>query len=478
MKLLFIFYLLCTIFPEQKGDFFYIGRFLYINNISRTFNYLTVSTADGFYVYDISGDKLLMSSWVKGGVKCAVFYNDRVYLITQDNRLAIYDGFLKRMEYTAFLHRPKSIGINGEVISVIDGESMRFFTRDGVEMKSSQDTLGMFWCGEKVNLKKDDNSILFLTPFKKYNPNVGWIDYSVFYPWMNLLYVGTLGDGIIIFDLQLKLPLDSLKLGLPEAEFRKILPCRENLWIISKNSLTLIEDAPVFKYFIAHRTPFLSCNNFVDGTVSGNKVYFLTEEGDIVSHDSFNWTVRKHVVDFPQAIYSKDGTLYIAEEQKLKVLTEKGNIESISIAGITEISSLGPFVLLLSNSGLYFAKGDSLFSLEDSLGYLNTELLHISQYNPHMVTIVTSQGIINLKDNLDYEYFVPPFSPWSCASLTSGKEKIVFGLKTGEIWVLSIKDYSWTKYKVPSPSTILSLYLQNDHFLYILTDLGLFLMRI
>jgi len=478
MKLLFILYLLCTIFPEKKGDFFYIGRFLYINNISRTFNYLTVSTADGFYVYDISGDKLLMSSWVKGGVKYAVFYNDRVYLITQDNRLAIYDGFLKRLEYTAFLHNPKSIGVNGEVIIVIDGERMRFFSRDGVEMKSSQDTLGMFWCGEKVNLKKDDNSILFLTPFKKYNPNIGWIDYSVFYPWMNLLYVGTLGDGIVIFDLQLKLPLDSLKLGLPEAEFRKILPCRANLWLISENSLTLIEDGPVFKYFIAQRTPFLSCNNFVDGTVSGNKVYFLTEEGDIVSYDGSDWTVRKHVVDFPQAIYSKDGTLYIAEEQKLKVITGKGNIESISIAGISEISSLGLFVLLLSKSGLYFVKGDSLFSFEDSLGYLNTELLHISQYNSHMVTIVTSQGIINLKDNLDYEYFVPPFPPWSCVSLTSGKEKIVFGLKTGEIWVLSTKDGSWTKYEIPTPSVILSLYLKNGHFLYILTELGLFLMRI
>jgi len=478
MKLLFILYLLCTIFPEKKGDFFYIGRFLYINNISRTFNYLTVSTADGFYVYDISGDKLLMSSWVKGGVKYAVFYNDRVYLITQDNRLAIYDGFLKRLEYTAFLHNPKSIGVNGEVIIVIDGERMRFFSRDGVEMKSNQDTLGMFWCGEKVNLKKDDNSILFLTPFKKYNPNIGWIDYSVFYPWMNLLYVGTLGDGIVIFDLQLKLPLDSLKLGLPEAEFRKILPCRANLWLISENSLTLIEDGPVFKYFIAQRTPFLSCNNFVDGTVSGNKVYFLTEEGDIVSYDGSDWTVRKHVVDFPQAIYSKDGTLYIAEEQKLKVITGKGNIESISIAGISEISSLGLFVLLLSKSGLYFVKGDSLFSFEDSLGYLNTELLHISQYNSHMVTIVTSQGIINLKDNLDYEYFVPPFPPWSCVSLTSGKEKIVFGLKTGEIWVLSTKDGSWTKYEIPTPSVILSLYLKNGHFLYILTELGLFLMRI
>jgi len=478
MKLLFILYLLCTIFPEKKGDFFYIGRFLYINNISRTFNYLTVSTADGFYVYDISGDKLLMSSWVKGGVKYAVFYNDRVYLITQDNRLAIYDGFLKRLEYTAFLHNPKSIGVNGEVIIVIDGERMRFFSRDGVEMKSSQDTLGMFWCGEKINLKKDDNSILFLTPFKKYNPNIGWIDYSVFYPWMNLLYVGTLGDGIVIFDLQLKLPLDSLKLGLPEAEFRKILPCRANLWLISENSLTLIEDGPVFKYFIAQRTPFLSCNNFVDGTVSGNKVYFLTEEGDIVSYDGSDWTVRKHVVDFPQAIYSKDGTLYIAEEQKLKVITGKGNIESISIAGISEISSLGLFVLLLSKSGLYFVKGDSLFSFEDSLGYLNTELLHISQYNSHMVTIVTSQGIINLKDNLDYEYFVPPFPPWSCVSLTSGKEKIVFGLKTGEIWVLSTKDGSWTKYEIPTPSVILSLYLKNGHFLYILTELGLFLMRI
>jgi len=478
MKLIFILSLLCTIFPEKKGDFFYIGRFLYINNISRTFNYLTVSTVDGFYVYDVSEDKLLMSSWVRGGVKYAVFYNDRVYLVTQDNRLAIYDDFLKRVEYTAFLHKPKSIGVNGEVIVVIDGERMRFFSRDGLEMNSSLDTLGMFWCGEKVNLKGDDNSILFLTPFKKYNPNIGWIDYSVFYPWMNLLYVGTMGDGIIIFDLQLKLPLDSLKLGLPEAEFRKILPCGKDLWVISKNSLTLIEDGPVFKYFIAQRTPFLSANGFFDGAISGNKVFFLTEEGDLVSHDGSNWIVRKHVLDFPQAVYSKDGTLYIAEEQKLKVITEIGNIESISIAGITEISSLGSFVLLLSKSGLYFLKGDSLFSFEDSLGYLNTEVLHISQYNSHMVTVVTSQGIINLKDNLDYEYFAPPFPPGSCVSLTTGKEKIVFGLKSGEIWILSIKDGSWTKYETPTPGVILSVYLKNEYFLYILTDLGLFLMRI
>ncbi|MCD6132291.1 MAG: hypothetical protein J7J61_09340 [Candidatus Hydrothermae bacterium] len=475
MNTILLLLFMITIFPQQKGDCLYIGRFLYTLNISRTFDNLTVSTPDGFYVYDVLDHHLKISYPVKEGVKYAVFINNKVYFITLDNRFAIYDDFLKKIEYFGSLRNPKAIGTNGDVVIIIDGNEKKFYSSEGIELFGFTDTFGMFWCGENINLDRDNKNLIFLTPYRKYNQHVGWSEYTVFYPWMNLLYVGSWGDGISIYDMESKIEIDSLKIGFYENSYREIVPQNQNIWVIAENSLTLLKHDS-FKTFVAHKTPFLNTAGFIGGASEADKAYFLSEDGKIAIYKNGEWATLRTGIVHPEAIFAKKGLLYISNANQIKIFGERGNVKEFNISGINEISSLGDFIVLKGEENFLFLKNDSVFLFQDSLGYLSLFPLRISKYNPSRTIISTLQGIIVIEKDFNYTYLIPPFNPMYCL-ISGGEEKFAFAVNN-TVWIYHIRNSTWERFNIPTTSQVLSIYLKDDKILFILTSQGLFTLRI
>ncbi|MDI6850895.1 MAG: hypothetical protein QMD82_03030 [bacterium] len=334
-----------------------------VANLSKTFNYLTITSKSGIGVYDLNNGNVY-AIFSTSNPECGVLAPDlsKIFFIRNRNELCVYNVlFREEFFLTTFDFFVEKLGIGHRSLIVQGSGKELLLDHSGFPIPDSLKE--KFYNFASLELKKPIN----LPPLLNLYGDIIPFSTVLFDSLTSSTFVGTRGYGVFVFSRQKRTYVDSITLGLPEVSEIIASHCvRDNIFLLTPNSLVRL--APDFKskVYVPHNLEpdekFTGMNN------SLSLPLLITNRGRIFTLLSDRLVFEKKLDITPQKVFDfKEEKILFLEENTIKLMTIEG--ETLLLVNLPPIyENLKAFItdggiVFLVDGRLYLYQIDSLFNI-------------------------------------------------------------------------------------------------------------------
>ncbi len=360
MNLLFSFLLTfqtCLSLPELTD----------IRSLSKTLNYLLLTSKNGIGIYDLSSDELIYFKRIES-VNLAVLSPslDIVYFIKNGKQL--YSLNISAEEPTLLRelnNPPKVLGVGQKSLLLGWDDKSQILDFAGFELPESEREKGYNYSvserPERIYLPP-----IFDNVGEKVPINCALADSST-----GIIFAGTRGKGVFIYDLRKFNYVDSIITGVPDAgRIVQILSISDTFYILSPNEL--IRLTPELRSFIL-KPPTLRPDEKLTGILNMDTLVFVvSNKGDIFEVLDGGLAFYKSLkLEIEKVVGNSCNTLYLKTPDSFLIVDLSGDtFFSMSSLMNQDADRILPFkkgflilkenrLFLLTDNGLYLYHGDT-----------------------------------------------------------------------------------------------------------------------
>lgn len=472
--------LLFILFPLYGFRFTNISRFVYVNSLFRYGLNLYVGTEGGVLVYNTVSHSIDATLVTERPVELAIYdpFTAKVYFVSA-GALYAWNPYTKIVSYMLNTGLLSSLGVDEKSIYLeVKGGGIRKCSKTGVFEGGAKLSSHIFWTGERAYLKRNDMQLVSLSPYQVYSEGMGSVDMRIFYPEMNLLWIGTDGLGVYKYDLQMHMFLDSIRVGLAGMKVFSLYRSGDTLWMGTDRGFTILYGGE-WSSFTRNGLFELRGEKIVDITGGGGEIWLATEEGlarykegDI---DFYSLPVRVGEIF---SIYWVPECIYIGTDEGVAKLEKLRGTLEIILEGrgeVRDISSLRKKVYFVSEDGLLVYKEGEWFKVEDPSGWLLFGVCNVTNFDDSLF-ILTSRGIVVYDGSGKFQYIETPvnFDRNSTHSLRVFRDRIYIAAEDG-LYVMDKGAGTWMTLRESDglPSNDVYDVTNFDGALYIATARGI-----
>lgn len=429
-----------------------ISTFTFINSIVRYQNNLYVGTNGGVFIYDILNHRITVTHVTEEPVILAapdptttdVYYISRGILFR-------WNPFIRTPAQLGYVGYPKSLSIDARYIYLDFPDGIKKYSKSGVPQGFSSSSQNLIWCGDRSLLKKDDPELLFFSPFFKYTSRLGRVEYTVFYPDMDKLWVGTYGEGIYLYKKRFYQEEDSIKVGLWDSDVRSLYYKDGVLWLGCSKGITKVE-RDVWESFSGNGTVGLLCDEIEDITGLDDILWFASSCGVLkYTRDRFTlYSIPASIGSYVTSVLADPPYLWIGTDQGIgSTLVSGGPFESMSgvvNAYVNEILRGKKRIYFLTEQGVFsFTRREREWSrIVDPRSWLDGDVEAGASFKDTFYFISLMGLVIMDETNDEFLYLNTPFSPRNEPSLSMSVDdrRIYIGTVRG-LYILDKRGNTW-----------------------------------
>jgi ligand-binding sensor domain-containing protein len=433
-----------------------ISTFGFINSIVRYQQNLYVGTEGGVIILDAISHRII-GTYVT---------DDRVILASPDPTtqdvyyiskgiLFRWNPFLRTPQQLGYVGYPKSMAIDARYIYLDFPDGVRKYTKTGSLQGTVTPPKNLLWCGDKSVLKTDNPEVVYFSPYFKFTSRLGQVEYTVFYPDMDKLWVGTKGDGIYLYNKRFHRELDSIKVGVWDRDVRSLYFLNGTLWIGCARGITRVK-GNIWESFSKTGTVGLQCDEIEDISGSDDILWFASSCGVLkYSRDRFTlYSIPASIGTYVTAVLADPPYLWVGTDQGIgSTLITGGPFEGMSgvvNAYINEIVKGRKRIYFLTEQGVFSFNREkrSWSRIMDPRAWLDGDVETGASYND-TIYFMALMGLVVLDEDKDkFFYLNTPFSPRNEPSLSMGvdEDRVYVGTVRG-LYVLDKRGGTWMPFR-------------------------------
>jgi ligand-binding sensor domain-containing protein len=346
----------------------------------------------------------------------------------------------------------RSLGTGTDYVYVDKSGVIHRYSKMGADLGQGGAPPNVIWSGTRGELDTDHIGVLFLAPFFKQTRNLGRVDYTVYYRDAWRLWVGTWGDGIMLYDANLELPRDSLRLGINPGEIKAVYLGEQEIWVGGPEGFSGLREGRWTEYS-RDGDASIACPEIVDITGDSGQIWFATECGIMKYENDRFWSYRMPpgLSNWLTCCHMDDRVLWLGTDDGIAFMTQgTGEISPVAQTEglyVNRITSSRDHVYFMTDRGVvHYDKREEEFGyVTDPRGWLNFNV-ETALVRGDSLFFSTPSGVLFVADS-DTTYINTPFNALGqpILALTLYKQTLFVGTPRG-LYTYGLERGNWIQF--------------------------------
>jgi len=433
-----------------------IGQFGYVQNLDISYQTLTLATAGGVLVYDLQTHRPIRTYLTDAPVTHALTSpgNTETFFVTQGGLYKLTRGVSEPI-YLGHVGQIDALGYSAEFLWIYKNHTYRRFLRSGGDLGPGTPPKNTRWTGTLNRISFDDRALTFLAPFFVYDPRLGNVDYTVAVRDRSMLYVGTWGLGVFVYDLRTWRKVDSVYFAVEPEEIWTLTPALDGgVWIGGTAGLTHWSPQNTLWSLSSTRRTDFGCLRILDLLDRPEGLWIGADCGLFRYHNDFlaRFSTLIRLSGGITALAGTDTLLWLGSNGAWGVLKNRKKLLSYTFptpATVYKILTGEQTVYFLTDLGLYVLKPDTdvLSFLHDTRNWLRSDVFAGTKWRDSLY-VIGADGLVIWRDgDTVFRYLPTPYNPQGqrTYAVTVDSHAIYLGTQSG-LYAYDRETRNWIRY--------------------------------